>query len=144
MKELIADLNKDHERIENYLDNMEPLLHVADFKKNLEPLYTLINDFGKLSVLHHAREEEILYPWMIDQNKNSDRDLISKIIEEHRLLEKKVEHIQKEISQALIDPGYPCGNLGYDLSVLIAHYREHAERESSFVFLIAEKLNKAD
>lgn len=143
MKELIYDLNKDHEQIEAFLDKMEALINDANFSKNLHELSVLAEEFEKLSVLHHAREEKILYPWMLKQNKSSDKELIERIIADHRSLEEKVGKVRAEISTASNDQNYSLGNLGYGLTTLISRYKEHAERESSFIFLIAESLSDA-
>lgn len=143
MKELIYELNKDHEQIEVFLDKMEALIHETNFSKNLHELSALAEEFEKLSLLHHAREEKILYPWMLKQNKSSDKELIERIIEDHRALEKKVGVIRSEMAAAAADQNYVYGNLGYALTILISKYKEHAERESSFIFLIAESLSDA-
>lgn len=143
MKELIYELNKDHELIEAFLDKMEALIHETNFSKNLHELSVLAEDFEKLSVLHHAREEKVLYPWMMKQNKSSDKELIERIVDDHRALEKKVGDIRAQINEALSDKNYTYGNLGYALTLLISKYKEHAERESSFIFLIAESLSNA-
>jgi len=143
MKELIVELNRDHELIDRQLEDLEQLISAKDFHRQLSSIQEQMQLFYDLSRLHHNREETVLYPWMLKQHSDSDKDLISKIIDDHRDLENRVLEIVNEIATAKKSTDSHLGNLGYNISYLITKYREHAARESSFIFVIAESLSEA-
>jgi len=143
MKELIVELNRDHELIDRQLEDLEQLISEMDFHRQLSSIQEQMELFYDLSRLHHKREETVLYPWMLNQDSHSDKNLISKIIDDHRELENLVQEIVKEIVKARESESSKLGTLGYEITLLIAKYREHAMRESSFIFLIAESLSEA-
>jgi len=143
MKELIVELNRDHELIDRQLEDLEQLISAKDFHRQLSSIQEQMQLFYDLSRLHHNREETVLYPWMLKQHSDSDKDLISKIIDDHRDLENRVLEIVNEIATAKQSNDSHLGNLGYNISYLITKYREHAVRESTFIFVIAESLSEA-
>ncbi len=143
MKELIVELNRDHELIDRQLEDLEQLISETDFHRQLSSIQEQMQLFYDLSRLHHKREETVLYPWMLKQHSDSDKDLITKIIDDHRDLENRVLEIVNEIATVKESEDSSLGNLGYNISFLITKYREHASRESSFIFVIAESLSEA-
>jgi hemerythrin-like domain-containing protein len=144
MKKLISELNSDHELIENKLEVLAQILSEPEFKNNLSKIKEALIFFETFTFKeHHRREEDILYKWMLEQNKDSDRELINKIISEHRFLEEIANNLKKEVEFAIKNNDNKLGKIGADLSYFVTAYTEHAERESSFIFVIAETLNKS-
>ncbi len=144
MKKLISELNSDHERIESKLEILAQILSEPDFKNSLSKIQETLSFFETFTFKeHHRREEDVLYKWMLEQNKDSDRELINKIISEHRFLEEIANNLKKEVELALKNKESKLGKIGADLSYFVTAYTEHAERESSFIFVIAETLDKS-
>ena len=144
MKDVIERLNEEHKLIETKLNELETLISKNDFHQDLDSILEMIGFFEQYACIsHHQTEEKLLYHWMLAQNKNSDKELIERIVSEHRYLEGLVSKIKNETMADINDTKKPLGELGEDLSFLISKYREHAERESSFIFVIAESLSNA-
>lgn len=142
MKEVIERLNEEHKLIEQKLDELESLISKNDFHQELDQILERVGFFEQYACIsHHQTEEKLLYHWMLVQNKNADKELIERIVAEHRYLEELVSKIKNETMADINDSKIPLGELGEDLSFLISKYREHAERESSFIFVIADTLS---
>ena len=92
--------------------------------------------------VHHQREEELLYKWMVKQNKNSDSQLIEKIIGEHNTFLDEGRRITAEIQKFLQNKkdAPTLGSIRYDLSHFLNLYVSHIEKEETFIYLIAEGL----
>lgn len=141
MKEIIELLAGDHGVITAKIDEIETMQNndsKESFKKIAEVL-SFFDDFTFKS--HHQKEEKILYDWMMKQNAKSDTALIKKIVDDHESFEKNSKKIQGSIEKYLKDtPGVTPVSIHYDISLFISRYREHMEREESFIFQIAESL----
>jgi hemerythrin-like domain-containing protein len=142
MQQLINELNNDHELITEKINEMSMFLSLKNFEEILPKLLKSILFFENFTFTeHHRREENVLYKWMVDQNKTSDKELISKIIDDHKSLEKLVKDLRLNIESNLNgNKQVSTVSIGADLSFLITKYREHIERETSFIFVIAESM----
>lgn len=141
MKEVIKLLADDHESITGKIDEMYSLLNV-DPKDSFSKIYEILSFFNDFTFkLHHAREEKVLYTWMLRQNEKSDAVLIQKIMDEHAFFEKSSHEIMNSIDNHLKKlPGETPVSILSDLSLFITKYREHIEREETFIFQIADGL----
>ena len=141
INELIAMLNKDHEIVSAKIYQLNVLINLPAeeaFPKIVE-LLNFFDDF--IFKIHHKREENLLYSWMMKQNKNSDTQLIQKIIDDHDAFSVFAKKIILDIENHLQDkPSPTVGAIRYDLSLFIANYVDHIEKEESFIYLIAESL----
>lgn len=142
MKELIALLDKDHEMVSSELEKLDNLVSSKNLVEKLKEILTVVFFFEKFVVSeHHKREEEVLYKWMLGQNKHADKELIQKIVDEHKALEKIVTDVREKIEIAIKTNETHVAGIGAELSLLVSKYREHIERESGFIFIIASALS---
>lgn len=142
MQKLIKELDSDHELILKKMDEMSAFLEEKDFSKTFPRLLEVLKFFEKFTFSeHHTREENILYKWMKDQNKNSDKDLINKIVDDHKFLEKLLIEIRTHVESILNKKEAVSENvIAAELTFFLTMYREHVERESSFIFVVANAL----
>lgn len=145
MKQIISNLNDDHSLIENFMRRMDIAIAETNFVENLLSMEDEIVIFLKNALIeHHHKEEKFLYHWMVEQNKNSDKDLINRMIDDHKMFEEKAEWIISELALAK-DKAYKNHvNFCYEISVFLRRYKEHLTRENNFIFLIAEGLEKKE
>lgn len=142
MRAVITELNTEHVKIEEMIHSLEFSIMGSNFLLLLKSKMPEIIEFSE-SILpaHHSKEENFLYKWMSDQNPNSDRALIHKMIEEHKYFEEKMKWISDELQRAHAMENYAnTANLGYEMSLFVIKYKEHLQRETDFIFLIAEGL----
>lgn len=141
IRELIAKLNQDHEIVSAKIYQLNSLINLPaeeSFPKIVEML-NFFEDF--IFKIHHKREEELLYSWMVKQNKNSDTQLIQKIIDDHNAFSEFAKKIVIDIENHFQNkPAPTVGSIRYDLSLFIGNYVDHIEKEESFIYLIAESL----
>ncbi|MCK6594439.1 MAG: hemerythrin domain-containing protein [Bacteriovoracaceae bacterium] len=141
MKNLIIDLNTEHQNILMFLTKLDQSIKGSNFISKLLAMEEEIKSFTKIHLMdHHQKEERFLYLWMIEQNKNSDKELINKMIDDHKYFEQKANWILNELVQAKEVNYNNSVNLGFEVSDFLKRYNEHLVRESNFIFLIAEAL----
>lgn len=141
MKEVINLLAEDHEVITNKIDELYSLLNIEpqDSFPKIAEILSFFDDFTFKH--HHQREEKVLYTWMIGQNEKADSGLIQKIMDDHKDFENTSREIKVSIANYLNkNPSATPVSILYDLSLFITKYREHIEREESFIFEIANGL----
>lgn len=141
MKEVIDILIEDHKIITQKIDDLYSLLHLGP-DESFEKILKILSFFNEFTFTgHHQREGQILYAWMVKQNKNSDTLLMDRINAEHTALEKLGSGIAQSVENYLSKKaGASAVSALADLSYLITKYREHIEREETFIFMIAESL----
>lgn len=145
MKKLIDELNDEHVFIDNFMRKLESAVAGTHFIKNLLAMEDEFVSFANQHLLdHHAKEEKFLYHWMVEQNKNSDKDLVRKMIDDHKMFEESAKWIILEMSRAKTSDYQNLANLGFKISEFLKNYQEHLTRESNFIFLIAEGLEQKD
>lgn len=141
MKSLIDDLNKEHLMIDEFMRRLESAVAGTNFLPKLIEMGKKFEHFSSEHLAnHHLKEEKFLYHWMVEQNKNSDKELIRKMIEDHKVFEQKALWIIRELELATKLDYKNAATLGYEVSSFLSNYREHLIRETSFVFQIAEGL----
>lgn len=142
MQNLIKELDSDHELILKKMDEMSAFLEEKDFHKTFPRLLEVLIFFEKFTFSeHHTREENILFKWMKDQNKNSDKELINKIVDDHKFLEKMLIQVRNNVEAFLNKKDVVSVNvIAAELTFFLTMYREHVERESSFIFAVASAL----
>jgi hemerythrin-like domain-containing protein len=145
MKEVIDILVEDHKIITQKIDELYSLLPLKpeeSFTQILQ-IFSFFNEFTFKG--HHQREGQVLYTWMVKQNKNSDTMLMDRINNEHIMLEKLAQNIVQTITNCLSNkPEASAISALAELSFMITKYREHIEREESFIFMIAESLKLSE
>lgn len=141
MKEIIEVLALDHGVITAKIDEIETLQN-NDSKESFNKMAEILAFFDDFTFkTHHQKEEKILYEWMLKQNAKSDTALIQKIVDDHESFERNSKKIQGAIQKYLNDAtGVTPVSIHYEVSLFISKYREHMEREESFIFQIAESL----
>lgn len=143
MKNIIAQLHEDHVVIDSFMKKLESAIADSDFMKSLFALEDEFVEFSKVTLNdHHIKEEEFIYRWMIDQNKNSDKILIRRMIEDHKKFEEKAQWIIEELNLAKDNFYKSHANFCYEISLFVRNYEEHLLKENNFIFLIAENLEK--
>lgn len=137
MKNLVEVLLDDHQMIASRIEQLENLDFLRDLKNTGGVLDWLkhFDSLKNLIVLHHEKEDQVLYRWMIDQNKNADKNLIDVIVKEH-----------KDIN-ALLDRIDDCRlhniqflELRSLLVQLLDSYKLHMIKEEKFIYVIAQAL----
>lgn len=145
MKKLIDELNDEHVYIDNFMCKLELAVAGTHFLNNLLEMEGEFISFANKHLLdHHAKEEKFLYHWMVEQNKNSDKELIRKMIDDHKNFEESAKWIISEMAHAKKGEYQNHANLGFKISEFLKNYQEHLNRESHFIFLIAEGLEQKD
>lgn len=141
MKSLIDDLNNEHLMIDEFMRRLASAVAGTNFLPKLIEMGKEFEHFSSEHLAnHHLKEEKFLYHWMVEQNKNSDKELIRKMIEDHKIFEQKALWILQEIELAKKLDYKNTATLGYEVSSFLTSYQEHLIRESNFVFQIAEGL----
>ena len=144
MQKLIDELNVDHDLIIKKMDEIYSLLSVKNFEETFPNLLEIILFFETFAFKeHHIREHKVLFQWMMDQNKNSDKSLINKIINDHKILEALMVNLRNGVEAFLNKTSsVPTSTIGSDLSYFVVKYREHLDQESKFIFAIASALSR--
>lgn len=144
MKALISELNKEHEIIAQVMSSLEGYLHRNNFSESMRELQASLGGLTRdLLVAHHEKEEKYLYDWMVKQNKESDKELIQKLVDDHKYFEESLQQIKSDIDKFIISPeSVSLAGIGSDLNFLVIKYKEHLERETYFIFYIAESLSQ--
>lgn len=142
MQKLIDELESDHEIILQKMDEMSCFLEEKNFDKTFPRLLDDLIFFEKFTFSeHHVREENVLFKWMKDQNKNSDKELINKIVADHKFLEKLLIEIRTNVEAILQKKEVVSVNvIAAELTFFLTMYREHVERETTFIFAVASAL----
>lgn len=137
MKEVIDQLKEDHIRVNASLDKMKLLIDssIDETKEDLLSEFNFFKDFA--CNIHHKRESDVLYKWMKEQNPQSDKEIITRINDEHSLLEKDVNNYIQRINTTTKKEE---NNLLCDIEQFIRTYKQHIEKEEKFIFLIAQQL----
>lgn len=147
MKEVINLLAEDHEAITDKIDQLHSLLN-GEPQNTFPKIVEILSFFDQFTFKHHhQREEKVLYNWMIGQNEKADTSLIQKIMDDHKTFENSSKEMKLSIEKYLNNiPGPTPVSILYDLSLFITKYREHIEREESFIFAIADglKISKSE
>lgn len=142
MQKLIDELDRDHELILKKMDEMSSFLAERDFEKTFPQLLNVLIFFESFTFSeHHIREENVLFKWMKEQNKNADKELIDKIIGDHKTLEKLLTKIKDNVEAILQNKkSVSVNTIAAELTFFLTVYREHVERETTFIFSIASAL----
>ncbi len=145
MIKLIDELNEDHSKIERFMNKLEQAIAGASFMTKLLEVEGEFIEFANEHLInHHEKEEKFLYHWMVEQNKNSDKELIKKMIDDHKFFEQKAKWIIDEIKKSKALSGESSADFGFEVSEFVKKYKEHLTRETNFIFVIAEGLNLKD
>ena len=141
MKETISLLLKEHKKILEELHLIEEALAKEHATLSTTILEKLQNLKEYTSSLHHKREEETLFKWMLEQNPNADASIINRIKEEHVDLEKRQGTIISDLTsftKGLAKVSQQ--SILFDITDFKDLYREHIQREEKFIFEIAKGL----
>lgn len=142
MNKIIIDLNEDHLKIDDFMTKLELAIAGSNYIDRLLEIESEFVDFAeKHLVAHHKKEEDFLYKWMIEQNKNSDKDLIKKMVNDHEQFEAKAKWILNQLNQHKSGVKVSLAELGLEVSDFVNKYKEHLTRETEFIFFIADGLH---
>ncbi len=141
MNKIIEELNEDHLKIDQFMTKLESTIAGSDYINHLLEIETELISFAENHLIaHHKKEEDFLYKWMIEQNKNSDKELIRKMVNDHELFEAKAKWIIVEIAKHKSGIKISLAELGLEISDFVNKYKEHLNRETDFIFFIADGL----
>lgn len=141
MNKIIEELNEDHLKIDQFMTKLESTIVGSDYIDHLLEIEAEFMSFAESHLIaHHKKEEDFLYKWMIEQNKNSDKDLIRKMVNDHELFEVKARWIITEMQKHKSGNKISFAELGLEISDFVNKYKEHLNRETDFIFFIADGL----
>lgn len=134
---ILVELELEHKIIKQKISNLSTLISERDFSRNTEKIANEIEQFIKIILIHHQKEEETVYKELMIQNQGADIELIEKITSDHRFLEDLCKSILKQLIRVLhnLEP-MRCGAIGADISFMINKYNEHYQKEEEFIFQI--------
>lgn len=102
----------------------------------------IIRYFDIAAPLHHADEEENLFPELLEAMAGSDavciREITASLAAEHRLLEADWRHLR--IALAQIAEGRTTPLPAPDVEAFVQRYARHLEREDNELFPMASRL----
>jgi len=136
MKDIIEILCNEHRIIDEKIKQLDEFTNLKEIDL-YQPLQEILQFLkNEITEKHHRRENEVLYTWMVEQNKNADTELINRIISEHN-------YIDKLIQECLNIMNKPQDNyiaLKMKILDLTTSYKAHMEKEEKFIFQIANAL----
>lgn len=145
MRSSISGLIEEHKKISEELTLIEgnfssrPAGYLQDSLKRFKGLESLAIHG------HHKKEDEILFSWMLAQDRNADRSVIERFRKEHEELETLHKGIIKNLEMLLEDPTQSLQTtVEIDAINFIDSYREHIQKEESFIFVIADGIIAAN
>lgn len=141
-------LKDEHEGIKIMLSVMEKISNDLEKGKDMnKEHYAKIIDFikGFADKCHHGKEENILFPAMVNHGVQNEGGPIAVMLKEHQTGR---EHI-KALSSSFED--FKAGNKSATMGIIsssmdyIRLLRNHIEKENNILFMIADKvLNEAE
>lgn len=141
MKDVIAILMDDHKKVDEVLIDIKRLMTLTPAESFTHLVKSL--EFFKTFTFkgHHVREEDVLYAWMGNQNKNSDTSIMDRIKNEHKQLEGLGLTLLDAINNSIAKKATMTEiSILSDLNDFVVIYMEHIEKEENFIFMIAEGL----
>jgi len=135
-----------HARITRQCDTLKRLVaHVRDHGSDGQAITAagnVMRYFDVAALLHHADEEENLFPELRMAMAASDavciREIIQTLENQHRDLENNWQRLRPDM--ALIAQGQPASLDGALVEAFISLYREHTRREDDELFPMAARL----
>ncbi len=141
MKDVITILMDDHKKVDEVLIDIKRLMTLTPAESFAHLAKSL--EFFKTFTFkgHHVREEDVLYAWMVNQNKNADISIMERIKNEHKQLEGLGLALLNAINNSLAKKATMTEiSILSDLNDFVVIYMEHIEKEENFIFMIAEGL----
>ena len=134
----IVQLKEDHIKVNASLDALEKALDFIDLEMILKELKIHLEFFRDFTCkVHHKRESEVLFKWLLEENPSFDRQVIDRITAEHDELEIQVEKFLTRVYNFSLDDK---SSLLCEIEDFIRGYKQHVEREEKCVFLVAEEM----
>lgn len=89
---------------------------------------------------HHAKEEDQLFPWMVERGFSYEQGPIHCMLEEHKINRQMNGRIKE------LTPGLPgtAGEIAEVLMEFSAHLYQHAQKEDQVLYPMARRLGDGD
>ncbi len=136
-----------HGRIEDQCSTLRRLVAHVDASGVDEQARTaaraVVRYFETAAGLHHADEEENLFPALVESMAGSDpvciRELTQRLVAQHRRLESQWRRV-REALERLIEAGDPAWLDPGDVDALVTSYEEHIALEERELLPMAARL----
>ena len=136
------DLVKEHKGIKLMLNIMDSISKKMKVGSSVDPehLFRII-DFLKTFVdkCHHAKEEKILFPAMIETKINQSIGPIKGILKEHKTGRKYVEGLSRDIDKYATGNKKVTGGITQNAQNYISLLRPHIEKEDNVIYPMADE-----
>jgi len=136
------DLVKEHKGIKLMLNIMDSISKKMKVGSSVDPehLFRII-DFLKTFVdkCHHAKEEKILFPAMIEAKINQSIGPIKGILKEHKTGRKYVEGLSRDIDKYATGNKKVTGGIAQNAQNYISLLRPHIEKEDNVIYPMADE-----
>ena len=144
METATKNLEKDHVYILRLIDVLEQMvISISTELKNIELAVGLIRNYA--DGFHHAKEENLLFPLLVNKGFSSDQGPIPVMLHEHAEGRKFVQGMTKEIENIKNGDTSSFTILYENMQGYIDLLRAHIRKENNVLFHLAdEKLSPDD
>lgn len=135
-----------HTRIEKQCATLTRLVpHLAEHgadEQATTAARNIMRYFDTAALMHHADEEENLFPELLESMAGSDavclRELTQGLTADHRRLEADWRHLRRALAE--IANGRPADLSSQDVDAFVGLYAQHLQREDEELFPMAQRL----
>jgi len=135
-----------HTRIEKQCATLTRLVpHLAEHgadEQAATAARNVMRYFDTAALMHHADEEENLFPELLDSMAGSDavclRELTQTLTADHRRLEADWRHLRRALAE--IAEERPAELAAQDVAEFVERYARHLQREDEELFPMAQRL----
>lgn len=137
MRTATQNLEDDHVHILRLIDVMEHITRTEDTdKEKIEEILSIIRNFA--DGLHHAKEENIFFPYLGEKGFSSERGPVAVMLNEHELGRNFVKGIEDNLRL------YKAGNMEalsevyMNMNQYCSLLRNHISKENNILFKMAD------
>ena len=133
------NLEDDHVYIQRLIDVME---HVTHFKKPaIEPVEEIVDLIRKFAdVMHHAKEEKLLFPLMVEKGFSTTQGPIAVMLSDHMQGREYVRQIAGGIGRFHSDEEDAWAQILHGMKGYIELLRGHIYKENNILFRMADNV----
>lgn len=146
MQSLIDSLREDHRYMTRLLHQLEAEVSALDNNSRRLDTVLEITDYLKQypELWHHPVEESLFARLLEKPLAEHERGLVSKVIDEHAMLDALAELVDIKLAQYLLNPGRKA-SLMRSVNLFVRHQLKHIECEQNHVFrLCRQHLDDSD
>ena len=145
MKTATGDLENDHVQILRLTDVMELMTGRTDLNPDpddLESVVSLIRNYA--DGLHHAKEEEVLFPALGERGFSSEQGPVAVMLSEHTAGREFVRGMDQAIRQLRDGDASASARVFENMSGYVNLLRNHIAKENNILFRMADRLLSDD